>query len=353
MNLALSGWWPPAGRFHGVMEGLGILVAGTIAIRILRGVFMARLTAWADRTDTKMDDFLVGLVPRTVVPLAYVAVAYLALRSLDPTGPLLKLLDAAGLVLLTVFSIVFVISLAQFSITLYLSRRAKDTALEKGMLAFLTFLKVTIWGLGFVFILDNLGFRISSVIAGLGVGGIAVALAAQSILGDLFSYFTILLDRPFEIGDAIAVGDINGTVEYIGIRTTRLDSPGGEQIVMPNKDLTSSRVRNFKRMKNRRVIFRIGVAYETDRQRLKEIPDVVGDIVRDREGVVLERVHLTGFGDCNVLYEVSYLLDDAGFERHLDVQQDICLKILDAFAARGIRLACPTRTLYLGGPPPP
>ena len=133
-------------------------------------------------------------------------------------------------------------------------------------------IKLIVWGVAISFFLDNMGFKISAVIAGLGIGGVAVALAAQAVLGDLFSYFAIIFDRPFEVGDFIIIGDFLGCVEHVGIKTTRISSLGGEQLIFSNTDLTNSRVRNYKRMKKRRVVFQFGVTYETGLQMVKVIP---------------------------------------------------------------------------------
>jgi small-conductance mechanosensitive channel len=185
------------------------------------------------------------------------------------------------------------------------------------------------------------------VVAGLGIGGIAVALAAQTVLGDLFAYFTILFDRPFEIGDFVVVGEFQGTIERLGIKTTRLSSLGGEQIVMSNKDLTDSRVRNYKRMARRRVVFRLGVTYQTPVERLREIPTVVADIFREVEGTTLDRVHFFSYGDSSLLYEIVYYVDGNDYARYMDVQQAINLRIYEEFEKRRIEFAYPTRTLYL------
>ena len=158
-------------------------------------------------------------------------------------------------------------------------------------------INLCIWFLGIVFLFDNLGYDVTAIIAGLGIGGIAIALAAQNILGDLFNYFVIFFDRPFEIGDFIVLDDKKGNVEYIGIKTTRLKSITGEQIIISNTDLTNSRLHNFKRMEQRRVLFTLGVTYQTTPEQLQMIPGIIKSIIEDQEGITFDRAHFATFGD--------------------------------------------------------
>jgi small-conductance mechanosensitive channel len=201
--------------------------------------------------------------------------------------------------------------------------------------------------LGLVFLLDNLGFEISAVIAGLGIGGIAIALAAQAILGDLFSYFVIFFDRPFEIGDFIVIGDKKGNVEYIGIKTTRLRSLSGEQLVFSNTDLTNSRIQNFRRMERRRVVFKLGVVYETPGNQLAEIPVIVKEIIDEQPDVTFDRGHFASYGDFSLNFEFVYYVMSSDYNKYMDTQQAINLKIYQEFEKRGIVFAYPTQTLYL------
>ncbi|MCX7765301.1 MAG: mechanosensitive ion channel family protein, partial [Candidatus Sumerlaeia bacterium] len=182
---------------------------------------------------------------------------------------------------------------------------------------------------------------------GLGIGGVAVALAAQAILGDLFSYFAILFDRPFEVGDFIIIGDLSGTVEYIGLKTTRIRSINGEQVVIANTDLTNSRIRNYKRMERRRVVFRIGVRYETNLEQLKEIPVLIKNIISQIPEATFDRAHFFSYGDFSLVFEIVYFVNDRDYYKYMDIQQQINLKIKEEFARRQIKFAYPTQTVYL------
>lgn len=326
---------------------LAILLGGMIAVNILRRVVLRRLKLLAERTSTTLDDFAVDVFRKMVVPLAYYGIFYMAATTLS-LGPFLtRAIQVAGVTLLTVLAVQFAIALSRYGIRSYTEKHERDTSRDRAMAGFVTLIQVAAWSLGAVFLLDNLGFRISTVIAGLGISGIAVALGAQAILGDLFSYFTIMFDRPFEIGDFIIVGDHMGVVDHLGIKSTRISSLGGEQIVVSNKDLTDSRVRNYKRMARRRVVFRLGVTYQTPLAGLKEIPEIVEGAVREIEDAVFDRAHFFSYGDFSLVFEVVYYVLGNDYTKYMDIQQRINFRIHEEFAGRQIEFAYPTQTLFL------
>jgi small-conductance mechanosensitive channel len=210
-----------------------------------------------------------------------------------------------------------------------------------------TFIKIAVWSVAVIFALDNLGFDVNAVIAGLGVGGVAVAFAAQAILGDLFNYFVIFFDKPFKKGDFIIVDDLMGVVDHIGIKTTRVVSLGGEQLVFSNTDLTSTRVRNYKRMAQRRVLFALGVTYQTSHAMMKKIPDMVKDIVEKVPHTVFDRAHFKNFGDFSLNIEVVYYVVGSDYNAYMDIQQKINFEIMKRFEDEGIEFAYPTQTLFV------
>ncbi len=327
------------------------ILVGILAISIFRRIVLSRLRAWASRTRTTLDDFAVDVFRKSLVPLGYYGAFYLSVRTLTLSQFLDRAIEVAGIFLLTVVAIQFGVSLCRYGIDRYLASKEKDPARERALAGFSALVKVVVWGLGSVFLLDNLGFKISTVIAGLGIGGIAVALAAQSLLGDLFSYFTILFDKPFEIGDFIMVGEHSGVVEHLGVKTVRIASVNGGQIIVSNKDLTDSRVRNYKRMEKRRVVFKLGVTYQTDDKALKEIPGILTAIIEGTGGASLERVHFASYGDFSIVFEVAYFVEGNDYIRFMDVQQEINYRIYEEFARRRIEFAYPTQTVYLARAP--
>ena len=207
--------------------------------------------------------------------------------------------------------------------------------------------RVTIWSIVLLAALDNLGVNITTMIAGLGVGGIAVALAAQNILGDLFASLSIVLDKPFVVGDFLIIGDFLGSVEKVGIKTTRLRSLSGEQLIFSNNDLLSSRIRNYGRMYERRVIFSLGVTYQTPAEKLKTIPDMLRQAVESQERVRFDRAHFQKYGDFALIFEIVYYVLSADYNEYMDIQQAINLKIYDQFEAECIDFAYPTQTLHV------
>jgi small-conductance mechanosensitive channel len=326
---------------------LGTIAGGILVLWAVEALALRRLRRWAESTATTIDNFLVDRVHKTGLPLAYLGLILASLRTLSLTPRVERILDAAGIVLLTLIAIQFLVALIRYGFGEFIRKRGEDASRDRALKGAVGLAKALVWVTGTLFLLDNLGFRISTMVAGLGIGGIAVALAAQTVLGDLFAHFTILFDRPFEIGDFVVVGDFMGTVERLGIKTTRLASLGGEQIVMSNKDLTDSRVRNYKRMARRRVVFRLGVTYQTPAERLREIPEIVADVFRGVEGATLDRVHFFSYGDFSLVYEIVYYVDGNDYTRYMDVQQAVNLRIYEEFERRRIEFAYPTQTLYL------
>lgn len=208
--------------------------------------------------------------------------------------------------------------------------------------------RLALWSLGLLVILDSLpGVQITALVASLGIGGIAVALALQNILSDIFASLTITLDRPFVIGDFIIVGDLLGVVEKVGLKTTRLRSLSGEQLIFSNNDLLNSRIRNFKRMYERRVPFEIGIAYETPVEQIREIPGRIQAIIEALPDVRFDRAHFKQHGSHALIFEIVYYVDGPDFNRYMDRQQAINLGIHEYFEQRGIAFAYPTQTLIL------
>lgn len=207
-----------------------------------------------------------------------------------------------------------------------------------------------VWIIVLLLVLDNAGVDVTALVAGLGVGGIAVALAVQNVLGDLFASLSIVVDRPFVVGDFIRVGDVMGTVERIGLKSTRLRSLTGEQLVLANSDLLSSRIHNFQRLQERRIVFGFGVLYETSPDQLRAIPGLVRDVVGAESKARFDRAHLKGFGASSLDYEVVYFVVEPDYTLFMDVQERINLGLIDRLTALQIGFAYPTQTLYLHAP---
>jgi small-conductance mechanosensitive channel len=208
--------------------------------------------------------------------------------------------------------------------------------------------RVALYSILALLILDNIsGVKITTLIASLGIGGIAVALAVQNILSDLFASLSIALDKPFVIGDFIIVGDYLGTVEYIGLKTTRIRSLSGEMIVVSNNDLLSSRIKNYKRMYERRVVFTLDVVYDTSADQLEEIPLLIKEIIDGQEITRFDRAHFQSFGKSALTFEAVYYVKSPDYNVHTKAQQAINLALYRRFEEKGISFAYPTQTLYV------
>jgi small-conductance mechanosensitive channel len=210
--------------------------------------------------------------------------------------------------------------------------------------------KLALWVVMLLLMLDNLGVNITALAASLGIGGIAVALAVQNILGDLLASLSIMIDKPFVLGDSIAVDTFSGNVEHIGLKTTRIRSDNGEQIVFANSDLLKSRLRNYKQMRERRIVFTFGVLYQTTPEQLEAIPALIKEIIAARPDARFHRAHFKEFGDSAYNFEVVYWVLDQNYIKYMDIQQAINLAMVRIFAERGIGFAFPSRTLYVEGP---
>ncbi|MDH4762068.1 MULTISPECIES: mechanosensitive ion channel family protein [Pseudomonas] len=207
--------------------------------------------------------------------------------------------------------------------------------------------KVLLWAVVGLAMLSNLGVNITAFVASLGVGGIAIALAVQNILGDVFASLSIAVDKPFEVGDFIVVGSLAGTVEHVGLKTTRIRSLGGEQIVMANAEMIGSTIQNYKKLQERRIVFKFGLTYASQPKQIRQVTAALKDIIQRQDKTRFDRAHLLAFGDSSLDFEVVYIVLDASYNLYMDIQQAINLEMMEAFAKIGVRFALSSRSLYV------
>lgn len=329
--------------------GIAICVfAGVyILVRIFKHLLVNRLKKLAEKSANQFDDFLVEVIKSSVVPMLYLCGVYLGMRYLSFPDKVYNAAHVAMLFIFTFFALRIITAAIKFTVFSYLDKQEEADIKKRQARGILIIVNVIVWAIGIVFLLDNLGRDVTAIIAGLGVGGIAIALAAQTILGDLFSYFVIFFDRPFEIGDFIQVDDKSGTVEYIGVKTTRVRTTTGDILVVSNSNLTNSRVHNFKRLQERRVVFKLGVIYQTTYEQLKAIPGFMKEIVDAVEGVRFDRSHFSGYGDFSLNFETVFFIENPEYIAFMDKQQEIYLAVFKKFEDEGIVFAYPTQTLFL------
>ncbi len=326
---------------------LAAIVIGIIIVRLFKNVIISRLKKLAGKTETNVDDYIVDVVGQFGIPALYILIAYISIRSLELTEKAQDILAIAMTVVITYLLIQFASSLIIKMLKVYVTKQENGEEKLKQIGGLVLIINVVIWLIGLLFFFDNMGYDVTAVVAGLGVGGIAIALAAQNILGDLFNYFVIFFDRPFEVGDFLIIDDKLGVVEYIGFKTTRINSLSGEQLVFSNSDLTNSRIHNYKKMERRRVVFKIGVIYQTTYNQLKQIPDLLKNIVEEQLDVTFDRSHFQKYGDSSLDFEVVYYVAGADYNKYMDTQQAINFRIYEEFEKLNLVIAYPTRTLYV------
>lgn len=323
-----------------------------VLLPILKRVIVAWAQRLAKRTTSRWDDFVVRLLNRTkgwVIFVVAVAVGAYALSLPDKIATLIRVIV---LVSLAAQAAMWGSALLQEWLDQLERRRqereADSTVSTSAAYNALNFIgRVVIWAIALLVALSTLGIDITSVVAGLGIGGIAIALAVQNILGDLLCSISIALDKPFENGDFIIVGDKLGTVEKVGIKTTRVRSLSGEQLVFPNSDLVGSRIHNYKRMNERRIVFSFGVYYSTPVDTLAKISQACKEIIDNIEGVRFDRAHFKSFGASSLDFEVVYYVLSPDYNVYMDKQQEINLALVKRIGELGTGFAFPTRTVYL------
>ena len=226
-------------------------------------------------------------------------------------------------------------------------RTARDVASTTSTAALGFLLRATLWLVIALMILDNFGVNITALVASLGIGGIAVALATQNILGDLFSSLSIVLDKPFVVGDFIIIDDVLGTVEYVGLKSTRIAALGGEQVVMSNSDLLKSRIHNHKRMQARRIVFVIAVSYDVSTEQLEAIPRILREVVTAQKNVNFDRAHFRSYSPSSLDFEIVYFVDTPDYNLYMDIQQNINMTLFQRFKEMSIAFANPTQTVHI------
>jgi len=328
------------------LTGSAALYLGlTLVFRILK----SRSSSLSQKTATVADDVLARSLEATKPWFLLTAAFWGAGRFLE-RGVADTAFDTILLLAITLQLAFWANRAVSAYIELYTDRRQESDPNSVSAVQGMSFLiRLIVWSVALLLIIDNLGYDVTALVAGLGIGGIAIALAVQNILGDLFASLSIILDKPFVIGDFIIVGDLLGVVERIGIKTTRVRSLSGEQLIFANSDLLNSRIRNFKRMQERRIPFNFGVIYQTSADQLEKIPPCIKQIIEKIEGTRFDRAHFKSFGSSSYDFEVVYYINTPDYNAFMDTQQTINLAMCRAFKEMGIEFAYPTRTIYTAG----
>jgi small-conductance mechanosensitive channel len=330
------------------LVALGAALVIYFALWLIIYIVRNRLAALASRTRTEWDDVVVYVLSKTKGLTLFLVALFIGSHLVELPDRLDRIISRVAILGLLLQAGVWVSA----GLSSFLERYTRrELATDRGAATTMSALgfvgKIVLWAVLLLVALDNLGVDITTLVAGLGVGGIAVALATQNILGDLFASLSIVLDKPFVLGDSLMVDTVQGTVEHIGLKTTRLRSIGGEQIICSNADLLKSRVRNFGRMMERRVNFKLSVTYHTPREKLTRIPEIVREAITSQEKTRFERSHFSSFGDSALVFDSVYFVLSSDYMAHMNIQQAINLRIHERFEEEGIEFAYPTQTVVL------
>lgn len=330
------------------LMSVGLFVLFVLIFKGLQWAALRSIEELIRKTETAWDDAAVTII-RTIRPPFYWYVSfYIALQYLRIEGLAARAVD---LVLITwlVYQVVLALRiLIDFYVEQRLSKSDRGAQAATQLVHSLA--SVGLWLLGGLFLLQNFGVNVTSLIAGLGIGGIAIALAAQSVLADLFSSLAIFFDKPFVPGDFIELNGNKGTVLKIGIKTTRIRALNGEEIIVPNREVTGVVIKNIGRRKERRVAFKIGIVYETLTEKVKKVPELIREVIESQEQTVFDRVHLKELAEWSLSFEVVYHVKSIDYQVYMNINQRVLLGIKEAFEKNGIEIAYPTRMVYMNKP---
>lgn len=337
--------------FTQIVSATIVFVALTAFFWLLRMVVLVRLRVLASKTSGTFDDLIVEVV-QNIRAWVYSLVALFAALQFFTFPDLVNQIISG----VFYFAIVWqVIEIATRFIDYFSSKFVEkdedgdgeidpNAATASSLITLIS--RIVLWVFGVIFVLSNIGIEVTSLIAGLGIGGVAIAFALQGVLGDLFASFSIYFDRPFRVGDFIVIGADMGTVEKIGVKSTRLRTLQGEELVVSNTELTTVRVQNFKKMAERRSVTQFGVTYETPLERLQEIPGIVERAFEALDQARLDRVHFASFGDSALIFEMVFFVETSDYAKFMDIQQKFNFDLMQRFAELGIEFAYPTQTIY-------
>ncbi|HET8574808.1 MAG TPA: mechanosensitive ion channel family protein [Candidatus Paceibacterota bacterium] len=327
-----------------VMALLAFLVL-VLILKIIELWILRYFQKAADRTETDIDNTFLQVIGSVKPPFYFFLALYLAVELFLRLGTTAEHVFKGILIIWVVYQVIYACEiLVNYVVRRFLA--GKNGSGADSMAQILgTVVKIVLWTFGIILILGNLGFNVTSLIAGLGVAGIAVGLALQPVLTDLFSAFAIYFDKPFQVGDFIIIDDKMGTVQRVGIKTTRIQALNGEEIIMTNSKLLASSIHNYQKMKRRRVLFGFGVTRDTGIPKLREISGMVKTIIDKIDNVDFDRGHFKSFDDSSLAYEVVYYVNSSSYNDYMDIQQEINLALCEYFAEENIKMAYPTQTV--------
>ena len=346
-------WFQSSAIFNDSLAGLALAATVALMFYLLMSLGLRfavrRMKKLAAHTSTRLDDMLVEVLSGTNRWLMLLAALLIGLGMLDLNERWNGRVSQLWFIAVALQLGLWLTRAIGIALRRYQERHTSASMPQVSASATLLSwaLRTVLWAIVLLAVLSNLGINITAFVASLGVGGIAVALAVQNILGDLFASLSIAVDKPFEVGDFIGIGALSGTVQFIGLKTTRIRSLGGEQIIISNTDLLKQVVKNYKRMEERRIVFNFGLTYDATPEQAEAVSAIVKKLVESNDKLRFDRAHFTGFGENSLDYEVVYIVKDASYSVYMDAQQALNLQLMRELAKLGVGFAFPTRTVYL------
>lgn len=324
-----------------------VFLAVYISLKLIRWISVRKLAKLTRNTKVKADDVIINIIKSFRWPALLIISLNAGLFLIEVPEDTSSIISKVSVIVLSYYVVKAAQQVTNYVINSIKEQiKAKDESADTSVMDVIRkILNVLFWILAIIIILENFGFDLSTLVAGVGVGSIAIAFALQNVLEDLFASISIYFDRPFNPGDFIVVGDKMGTVKTIGIQTTRLKSLSGEEIVLSNRQLNDAEIQNYKKMSERRIEFTFGVTYETPLEKIREIPEIVAKIIEPIDIAVHNRTHFKNLGEYSLDFEVVYIIESSSYETYMDIQQKINLELMEEFEKQKIEFAYPTKVI--------
>lgn len=332
-------------EYASYLKAIVVFALVFLGLMLIRMLIARQVKSIVKKTKIDFDDLVLKLIDSFGLPFYFILSFFAGISMLDVSNEIELWIQR-----LTFIAIVYYIVRALNTLTNYAFRKYRENSEVQDPTAtkFLAFsINILTWIIAALIVLQNFGYNVSALIGGLGIAGIAIAFALQSVLEDIFSFFSIYFDKPFKVGDFVVVGNDSGTVKKVGIKSTRIKTLQGEELVVSNKELTSARVNNYKRLNERRVEIEFGVTYETPSAKLEKLPKTIEDIVTKIEGLKFNRAHLKKFGDFALIYEVVFIVQDSSYEIYMDLRQQFNLELIRSLEKEDIEFAYPTNRILV------
>ncbi len=332
--------------YTNAIKAVAVLIIGSLcslAAKRLIGIVLNRLVS---KTKSETDDYIVNILVSSIKPIGFIVTATLAWKIL----PIQEDIDQIVLGIAKLFSLIIIVRIINRIVIRVIHRwsvHINDLAVSSMLKSLSPMVRASIWCIGFVFYLQNMGVQMAAIWAILSAGGIGAGLALKDPVQEFFEYITILLDKPFQSGQFIHVDGVWATVERVGVRSTRLRSLDGEIIVMSNSSLTNSKISNYAEMENRRLVHKLGVTYDTPVQTMIIIPELLQKIVNSTENARFDRCHFVEFGNSSLNFELVYYIPTSNYKSAMMAQQTINIEIMKAFEEKNIEFAYPTQTINI------